>query len=701
LVCAGVWSPPALALNDRDQKLYREAFQAIDQSKWSRAQELARQAQDGSLRKVIQWLELRRPASGASFDQIVAFDRANPHWPQRNRLTLRAEDALPQALPDPQVAAWFRQNPPRTPTGWVRYIQALANQGDTRTLQEQVRNAWAQPTLTSPWDQQLLQAYGHHLRPDDHVRRMDALVWDGSPELVRPFAHLLPDAWRAVYEARAALRAGKRDGAALAERVPAAFNRDPGLVYDHARWLRQQNRDEPARRLLENGPLVTSNHDTWWREREIQARRTLRDGNVTQAYRIAANHGLGDAPDAGSAEFLAGFIALRFLNEPESALAHFRRVHDGSSSPYYLSRGAYWAGEASAALRRADAARDWHMKSARWTTTFYGQLSAARLRQLGGTLPEEPRASGAEQAHLAGNELARIVRALKTIGREDQATPFLFALNDSARTPGERHLAGQLASESGKPNIAVMIARRALRDGVVLSRSGFPTMSVGTDGPEPALVHALIRQESNFDPKAVSRAKAKGLMQLMPATASETARKLQVAYSETKLTADPGFNVKLGRAYLQKLLQDFDGSYPLALAGYNAGPGRPRAWVREFGDPRRAEIDVVDWIELIPFNETRTYVQRVLEAVHVYRARLNQLPANGRNRFAGADWCLVNCTTAAPALLEARAPLPVPRAAEAADPSNDPASEEPLVSRSSQAGRGTNAPRPGREEMAP
>ncbi|HWK43142.1 MAG TPA: lytic transglycosylase domain-containing protein, partial [Stellaceae bacterium] len=363
----------------------------------------------------------------------------------------------------------------------------------------------------------------------------------------------------------------------------------------------------------------------WWPDRQILARRELNNGNISQAYSLVADTQLTDGAPVAEAEFLAGWIAFRFLRDPERGLKHFTRLYDTATLPLSLSRGAYWAGRASAALDKPADAASWYEKASTYPTTYYGQLAIAQMGLPWLTKPApEPKASAAETTAFNKRDLVRVVRILAFVNEQDRMKPFMNRLSELAKTPADHALIADMADDLGRLELGVAAAKRASYRGITLTRAGYPIISLPevTGGPEHALLLALIRQESAFETGALSPAGARGLMQLMPATANQVAKSLQLPYSPDRLTSDGIFNVTLGQAYFGGVLNGFNGSYVLAVAGYNAGPGRVRQWVRDYGDPRQTDIDVVDWVEQIPFNETRNYVQRVLEGLQVYRLRI-------------------------------------------------------------------------------
>ncbi|MBT5415062.1 MAG: lytic transglycosylase domain-containing protein, partial [Rhodospirillaceae bacterium] len=409
------------------------------------------------------------------------------------------------------------------------------------------------------------------------------------------------------------------------ERVPDSLQRDLGLLYERVRWRRRKGRMEDARSLLFDLPESVPRPDLWWAERHVLIRDALASGHISAAYRLAKEHRQTEGAGLADAEWLAGWIALRFLNDQRVAFDHFKRMYDSVRTPVSKARGAYWMGRAEEAAGRAEGAAQAYRAASEFKTAFYGQLAGHKLGWAdGAALPAGPAIDAQARARFDGEELAQLVRLLAAVGADGLASPFLTALADADEGAAAPALAAGLAHEIGRPDLAVRVARSARRDGEILIELGYPVRKLPSGaGPEPALVLSMIRQESGFDREAVSRAGARGMMQLMPTTAKKMAKQEGLRYSSAMLTADSDYNIRLGRGYLAEMLQKFGGSYVLAAAAYNAGPGRVRQWVRELGDPRDRGIDMIDWIETIPFAETRNYVQRVLEALQIYRIRLN------------------------------------------------------------------------------
>ncbi|WP_159104330.1 lytic transglycosylase domain-containing protein [Sneathiella glossodoripedis] len=409
--------------------------------------------------------------------------------------------------------------------------------------------------------------------------------------------------------------------------VPQELMNDPGLIFDRTKWRRRKGRHEEARELLLKMGEDVPHPEIWWPEREIQARKLLRLGHITEAYNLSRYHGLKTGGKFASAEWLAGWIALRFLHEYDEALVHFTRLYENVSYPISRARGAYWIARAYAAMKDEKSAKYWFEEATRYSSTFYGQVAMSELGlESAPELKKKSSFNRETRQRLDKNELVMIVRHLAELDRSRYARPFLLKLTEDATNPQDYVYLGKLASDINRPDFGVAVAKRASQLGTELPDISWPTHTYFPENPpiEKPLILAITRQESAFASDAISPAGARGLMQLMPRTARAVSRKLKVSYGKSKLINDPAYNTLLGSTYLGSLIDRFDGSYILAIASYNAGSSRIRNWIEEWGDPRLNEIDTLDWIELIPFNETRNYVQRVMENLQVYRQLLNE-----------------------------------------------------------------------------
>jgi soluble lytic murein transglycosylase len=408
--------------------------------------------------------------------------------------------------------------------------------------------------------------------------------------------------------------------------VPSELRTDPGLIFERARWRQRKDRHDDVVELLDP-PISDAPHaERWWALRHWAARTALDKGDISVAYRIAAHHGLDAGLGFAEGEWLAGWIALRWLREPSTALPHFTRLYEGVKTPVSRARGAYWAGRAAEAAGARENARVWYETAARNLTTYYGQLAAERLSaNFFLALPRPPQPSNIAARGFARDELVGAVKRLAQHGHAARIDPLFAALLERAVTADRAQLTADLAANVGRADLAVRTARQARREGIILPDHLYPVIelpeAVDLKAGTEALVLAIVRQESGFDPSAVSRAGARGMMQLMPATARQMARRLNLDPGRHSLS-DPTFNLTVGSAYMRRLVRRYDGSLLLAVAAYNAGPGRLNAWLKRYGDPRHAHIDPVDWVETLPIAETRNYVQRVFEGLIVYRHRL-------------------------------------------------------------------------------
>ncbi len=618
---------PVLAPAQRDQ--LRRAFAAAEGGRWDEARTLA--ASNRLATRILLWMDLQR--EGRDFGAIASFLSTHPEWPSRDLLLRRAESALGTArIDEARVIAWFGNRAPSTGEGTLRLAEALERSGASARNAQMLRDAWRRLPPNEPVDTEILRRFSHHLRPEDHAARADRMLWDQRyADLPRALKLLDPET-RLVADAR--FRLARRTGDALGalRNIPAHLAGEAGLMFEHARYLRRTGRDAEARAIQLSAPTPAGLPDRWWDEREWLIRKALRDGAFDDALRLVHGIGLTPGPQGqahAEALFLEGWIALRRANDPARARHLFQLLHDGARQPVTRARGAYWAGRAAAAAGDLAIARHWFQTAASHPTTYYGQLASLQVVQPGASEISPalaPAPAAAELARIMGHELADAARLLIDIGQANRAKHFVRRLVEIAITPGEQRAAAQFALALDRPDLAVSVAKRAAqRSGLVMPDEGWPV--IGTppgNPPERALVLATIRQESAFEADAVSPAGARGLMQLMPATAQQVAAQLGVKADHTlaRLTADPTYNMKLGKAYLAGLLADYDGSHLLALAAYNAGPGRAAQWIRLNGDPRDQNIDPVDWVEMIPFEETRNYVQRVMENFVVYRQRL-------------------------------------------------------------------------------
>ena len=624
---------PALGaetLSGADRDIYRRAFAASDAAKWTTVFQLSRRAGNKLPAKVLRWQYMVRTGNKATFAQIARFIEGNPDWPWPFSLRRRAEEALargPKAdVPPKAVIDWLDRYPPIMPEGRIALLDALSAIGETERMTRLARNIWINDNLRRVQERRLLRRFRAILRPADHGARLDRLVWDRRWREAQRMLPRVGKAQRALARAWARMRLSRMRGGVdgAIRRVPASLRNDPGLLYERARWRRRKGRIRDAFDILSNLPLELDHPERWWLERVIIARRLLMEGRHDDAFKLVSDHGLwpGSASFA-NAEWLTGWLALRYLDRPAEALLRFERLHATVRYPISRARAALWAGRAASVLEDSVAARQWYREAARFEETFYGQIAARKTAGLERPVhAPAPTPGAAERAAFERNELVRAVRLLHQIGRDRLVGLFARRIARHDRGPGWLKLTTELVGEIDRRDLGVRIARYAYREGIRVADAAYPMIAMPKTAVEPALMLSIGRQESNFAVDAISPAGARGMMQLMRATARAIARKINWRYSRGRLTRDADYNIRLAMAHLGHLLKRYDNNYVLAIAAYNAGARATARWIRAFGDPRAPDIDLIDWIETIPLSETCNYVQRVLETLAIYRDRL-------------------------------------------------------------------------------
>jgi len=637
LVALGAASPLAAddnAVSAADRPIYEQAFVLAGQSDYRGARTTALQGRQPLLNKFFIWLDLIHQKDGdpqgEPFTALDAFLSANGGWPRLGRIQRRAEAQLPANLSHEAVIHWFAQREPLSVAGAMRLAKALRAVGDAEAAADLVRRTWRDRSFTEREETVFLALYGGALQRSDEIARFDRLLNARALSQARRQVRRMGHGYPALAKAMTRLVLNRPGVDAAIAQVPPELQDDPGLLYERARWRQRRGRYDGVVELLDRAAKTVGRPERWWPLRHWAAREALDRGDTAVAYRLASAHGLKNGVAFAEAEWFSGWLALRFAVTPDQAYRHFVRLYEGVSTPISRARGAYWAAEAAAQLDDDGSAQIWYARAADHATAFYGQQAIARLgRPLDLDLAAAIAVSDSDRSAFDALELVRLVRLLAAFDEQRYVTTFLTQLRRQADTAVAHRLHTELATAIDRPDQALFTAKQASGRGMAVARHLYPVPPEiarqldDSRSPEPALVLALIRQESAFDRRAVSRAGARGLMQLMPATAHRVAKTINLPYQRAKLTEDAAYNMALGRAYLSHLLEEFEGSTALALAAYNAGPHRVARWIKAFGDPRRPGVDPVDWIERIPFAETRNYVQRVLEGQVVYRLALD------------------------------------------------------------------------------
>jgi soluble lytic murein transglycosylase len=597
---------------------------AVKADRWAEAQDAAARFADPVAEKVVLYLRLR--ASGAATAaEIADFMQRNPDWPAQALLEHRRQEAIATDPDDASVLAQCSP-PPTLATAMLRCAEAIHNAGRTPDADALARQAWVSAIDSPAAETSFLHRWGRIATPDDQWARFQRLAWlSDSSAATRQVARLDP-AHRAAAEARLAAKRDDPHTEALVAALPADQQADPGLTLDRARALRHADHDQEAASLLLR-TQDAADPAAFWAERNLLTRKLLHDGDPRTAYAVITVPIDGTTPAAdearADAQFLAGFIALRLLHDPATAQKQFAFLAT-SHAAITQGRAHYWLARAAAAEGKD--ARPEYRKAAAWPTTFYGQLAVIALGQAPSAAiakVHDPAWTRDTALAFTGHEVLRAAAWLIAWGDPARARIFLTRMDELAPIPAERALTAAFALYAGVPDGAVFVARRMGRDGIALPHLGWPQPFSPAAPPDPAFSLGIMRQESSFDIGAVSPSGARGLMQLMPPTATAVAKQLGILASVPTLTVDASHNIRLGTAYLQEVLTRFDNCLPLAAAAYNAGPHRVDQWLADNGDPRTGPIDMVDWIELIPVGETRNYVQRVTENVVMYRAARN------------------------------------------------------------------------------
>ncbi len=606
-----------------DPGALRAAITLANAKDWGGAQARA-QASGPVAAAIIDWQRLRD--GKGSFAEYRDFLSRHPDWPGLPYLAQRGEAAIGSDTAPDAVIAYFANRKPQTGTGSVALIEAFQATGQSAAAAQEAARAWRSLSMSDA-EHEAFTAKHLELIEDHHDGRTAAMLRAGNLRDVRRMLPMNSAYTRAIAQARVALQASEPGVDGFIEALPESALASGGLAYDRFRWrIRKDLYDSASDLLVERSTSAEALGDPeqWAHWRRRLARREMRVGDASKAYRMAANHFLSAGSDFADLEWLSGYIALRKLSDAETALKHFNRFEKAVGGPISLARAGYWKGRALETLGREAEARAAYAEGARYQTAFYGLLAAEKVG-----LPLSPAMKGGEgypdwrTASFANSEVFRAAQLLQAAGDRTLALRFLLHLSESQSGEEIGALAG-MALEWGDANTALLLAKASADKGVIWPTAYFPTNGMEALKLPVAreLALAIARRESEFNPAAVSHAGARGLMQVMPGTAKMMAAKIGVSYDGGKLTSDWQYNAHLGSAYLDQLIDEFGPVPVLVSAGYNAGPGRPRTWIGELGDPRRDSVDVVDWIEHIPFQETQNYVMRVTESIPIYRARL-------------------------------------------------------------------------------
>jgi soluble lytic murein transglycosylase len=631
----GVDSAPV----DERQQTVRQPLSPADFANFRAAVEAARRGDvngaraaigmigDAAAKKTATWVLVDTNGDSLSFWEVDQARRTLIAWPRPARRQASAEKLIESSGKTPrEIIAWFQGDEPTTARGALALAAAYRGAGQPDKAAQLIKRWWRTRSFDADSQRLMLARFSDVLTPDDHAARADILLYGTQGPAARDIIAMLPPDQQQAAFARLALRNGSSNANELAAALPASLAQSPGVAFERAAYLRKRGLTELAAAQLPNFPktiYTPEQADRVWEERRQIVLAELKAGDSKGAYAAAADCGIAFGADAAEAEFYAGWIALTRLKDPERAGRHFAVIDRIGSSPITRARALYWQGRAAEARGDRKTADGFYSAAAAHVTTFYGQLAAEKIgRRL--VLPDEPQPTAAERARFEASDVVQGARLLHDEGQREIFRSFVFSLADVTNRPTDAAMLIDLIRGYGDQDASMKVARAVGQRGVILPQRAYPyrTPPQVAGAPEPALVLAITRQESGFDPSVRSGVGARGMMQLMPTTAAIVARRMGMDFSPARLD-DPDYNMRLGSSFLGQLVNQFSGSYIMAVAGYNAGPNRPMQWTSYCGDPRGSSTDPIDYIECIPFSETRNYVMRVLEGVQVYRAKLN------------------------------------------------------------------------------
>jgi peptidoglycan lytic transglycosylase len=627
----------AYSISDSDKADFVQVLSRTDAGDAAAAAAAIAQIKDPALQKLAIWYADKSNHPQASAETIEEFRIENPDWPGQDSLQEAAERRLFLSDADADaVFAFFQDTQPQTGAGKAALAGAYLAKGDKAKAETLLVSAWREHYLDEDVEKKILARFGGMLTEADDQARIDMLLYPDDPSLTAEaerIAKLLPESDRKTVAARIAVVKRKHDAGKLLDALPDDADKDDiGLLFNRIQYLRRSDHEEDAWKMLLSAPHDPSklvDLEQWWIERRINCRAALAAHDYEIAYKLAAGHGPLTGDSYREAEFLAGWIALRFLHDPKTALSHFIALRSAADNSKSKARAEYWLGRTAEALGERNTAMLHFAAAARYPQHYYGQLGRQALDPKPARLEITPcpTPNQAEIDRFLNRDTVRAIGAADAAGYDQLSVPFYLALARRLNDPAEIVLLAELASRSGNQPLSVRVAKIAFNRDMPLGAYALPIDVIPNfvrlgDKVDMALIHALSRQESEFNADAKSPAGARGLMQLMPATARLVAREFNVKYLLSRLN-DPSYNMQLGQAHLCDLIKRYHGSYFLALVAYNAGPGRVKEWIGEFGDPRDADVDPIDWVESIPYTETREYVMKIMESLQLYRSRLH------------------------------------------------------------------------------
>jgi soluble lytic murein transglycosylase len=624
----GAPAGPSVAAKDPEGSLVRQAIDFYRRNDLASGDAAAKAIQGPVARLTAEWAAIRLDSHLLGLARLDAFATAHPDWPALPWVSRRVEETVAgDRANTAQVEDRLGKAPLKTVAGKIALAQAERSRGHADAAARIIHQVWREEEL-SPWQETSIgRDFAEVIDRDDHRVRAERFLYKEKVQAGLKEASLAGPDVVTLAKARVAVIGNSSLADIALGAVPKPLQADPLMLFSRIQRLRRANKAVEAAELLASAPrdpALMIDGDEWWTERRIVARKLLDLGDPQKAYRICAEHGVASPTSDIEAEFHAGWIALRFLNDPKTAAGHFAAIAKLAETPISKARAAYWQGRAAETQGAGDEATRHYIDAAAYSITFYGQLAASRLGRTSIALRTVPAATAETRS-----EAVRVTEYLYGLGARDIALPLAIDIGRAETSEAQIGAVGDVLERNRDAWASLTVGKAATQRGMALDDTAFPTFGIPNFRPLPnsadlTVVYAIARQESEFDPRSSSSAGAKGLMQMISSTARSTAARAGVSYDDGRLASDPAFNAQLGAAHLGTLLDEEGGSYILAFAAYNAGGKAVHDWVAAYGDPRKPGIDVVDWIERIPYSETRNYVQRVMENLQIYRAKLGR-----------------------------------------------------------------------------
>jgi soluble lytic murein transglycosylase len=624
-------------LNQKDFDKAKETIQFIKDKKWNSALKSVSKVKDREFRNLITWMYLKTTRNGASFNEYKKFIEQNGDYPRINRIRYLAEEKIYLRNNSPSsIINWFEKYPPVGGLGKIKLAEAYLEKGQIEQVKELVKEGWVTAQIRKNDLGYYRAKFKKFITSDDHVRRADYLAWERKYWDLKRMLKYLPTDQRALYNARQILMSNSYGVDNAINKVPQYLKEDSGLEFDRLRWRNRRGRLDGSLEILYRNSLKTENQmvrpDKWWDQRESVVRNLIYKKRYKTAYKISSEHALSAGPSFAEAEWLSGWIALTFLNSPEYAVNHFKNFYNNVGYPISLARGAYWLGASYELLSESELSKQFYSEAANFPMTYYGQLAFNKINPGGNfELKDQSSFDKDYEKEFKKNKLIRHLILLKELNATQLGKDIFKHLADLNIEKGSEVLAADLATSLERYDFAIQISKKASYEKRFYNKYNYPIIATpktinNKTMPKSEVILAIIRQESEFDKSANSWAGARGMMQLMKYTAKVVAKQAKLPYRISKLTTDPEYNIKLGSYYFNSLIEDYNGVYPFAIAAYNAGPNRVKTWRRINGDPSKGQISYINWIEQIRFEETRNYVQRVLENINVYKYILSKEP---------------------------------------------------------------------------